>query len=223
MRNPALKHYDLFIEAQRILEHDLHYKTDCKIVNVRDYGVPQSRKRLVFVGSRLGELKVAKPINEKKTVRETIGDLPLPENSTDPIHKVFPKHNLSVQKRIEMTPRNGGSRRDLPKEYTLKCHEANNVGFHDVYGRLRWDDYSSTITGGCLNPSKGRFLHPEQNRNISAREAAMLQSFPDDYKFPIGIPTAKLALLIGNALPPKFSYYQSVNIKQHLLEHLGHL
>ena len=85
---------------------------------------------------------------------------------------------------------------------------------------MRWDDYSTTITGGCLNPSKGRFLHPEQNRNISAREAAMLQSFPVDYKFPIGIPKANLALLIGNALPPKFSLVQSLNIKTHLLRHL---
>jgi DNA (cytosine-5)-methyltransferase 1 len=119
-----------------------------------------------------------------------------------------------------MTPKNGGSRKDLPKEFSLKCHEAENVGFNDVYGRLRWDDYSTTITGGCLNPSKGRFLHPEQDRNISAREAAMLQSFPEDYKFPLDIPKTNLALMIGNALPPKFSYYQSINIKNHLLEHL---
>lgn len=89
-----------------------------------------------------------------------------------------------------------------------------------MYGRLRWDDYSTTITGGCLNPSKGRFLHPEQDRNISAREAAMLQSFPADYKFPLDIPKTNLALMIGNALPPKFSYYQSENIRQHLEAHL---
>jgi DNA (cytosine-5)-methyltransferase 1 len=220
---PALEYYDLFIEAKRKLEHELHYKIDSKVVNVRDYGVPQSRRRLVFVGSRLGDIKVAKPLKYKKTVRETIGNLPLPKDSDDPIHKIFPTHSDFIQKRIEMTPHNGGSRRDLPKEYSLKCHEASNIGFNDVYGRLRWDDYSSTITGGCLNPSKGRFLHPEQNRNISAREAALLQSFPDDYKFPLGISSAKLALLIGNALPPKFSYYQSENIKNHLLEHLAKL
>jgi len=120
-----------------------------------------------------------------------------------------------------MTPQNGGSRKDLPKKYLLKCHQGENIGFNDVYGRLRWDDYSSTITGGCLNPSKGRFLHPEQNRCISAREAALLQSFPADYKFPTDIPKRNLALLIGNALPPVFSYIQSENIKQHIIEHLG--
>lgn len=217
---PGLVEYDLFKKAIKILRDELHYKVDFKVVNVKNYGVPQSRRRLVLVGSRLGEIKVAEPLNEKKTVRQAIEHLPLPENSKDPIHKIFPTHIPAVQKRIELTPKNGGSRKDLPKKYLLKCHEAENIGFNDVYGRLRWDDYSTTITGGCLNPSKGRFLHPEQNRNISAREAALLQSFPADYKFPIDIPKANLALLIGNALPPKFSYYQSENIKQHLLKHL---
>lgn len=217
---PGLVEYDLFKKAVRILKHELKYEVDFKVVNVKDYGVPQSRRRLVLVGSRLGSIKVAEPLNEKKTVRQTIGHLPLPENSSDPIHKIFPTHIPSVQKRIELTPKNGGSRKDLPKQYLLKCHEGENIGFNDVYGRLRWDDYSTTITGGCLNPSKGRFLHPEQNRNISAREAAMLQSFPADYKFPVDIPKANLALMIGNALPPIFSYIQSDNIKKHLLEYL---
>jgi len=217
---PGLVEYDLFKKAITILRDELKYKIDFKVVNVKDYGVPQSRKRLVLVGSRLGEIKVAEPLYKKQTVRQAIERLPLPENSNDPIHKIFPVHKPHVQKRIEMTPKNGGSRKDLPKRFALKCHEADNVGFNDVYGRLRWDDYSTTITGGCLNPSKGRFLHPEQNRNISAREAAMLQSFPADYKFPTDIPKTNLALLIGNALPPKFSYYQSENIRQHILQHL---
>lgn len=217
---PGLVEYDLFKKAVRILRNELKYEVDFKVVNVKDYGVPQSRRRLVLVGSRLGTIKVAEPLNEKKTVRQTIEHLPLPENSSDPIHKIFPTHIPSVQKRIELTPKNGGSRKDLPKQYLLKCHEGENIGFNDVYGRLRWDDYSTTITGGCLNPSKGRFLHPEQNRNISAREASMLQSFPADYKFPSDIPKANLALLIGNALPPKFSYCQSDNIRKHLLQHL---
>jgi DNA (cytosine-5)-methyltransferase 1 len=217
---PGLVNYDLFKEALEILKEAGYKWIDYKVVNVKNYGVPQSRRRLVLVGSRLGEIKVAKPVEEKKTVRQVIVKLPLPENSKDPIHKIYPVHTPEVQKRIEMTPKNGGSRKDLPKEYSLKCHEAKNVGFNDVYGRLRWDDYSTTITGGCLNPSKGRFLHPEQNRNISAREAAMLQSFSKDYKFPLDIPKTNLALLIGNALPPKFSYIMSDNIKKHLLKYL---
>ena len=87
-----------------------------------------------------------------------------------------------------------------------------------MYGRMRWDAYSPTITGGCLNPSKGRFLHPEKNRAISAREAALLQSFPRTYKFPGDISKSSIALLIGNALPPKFSHIQSTNVMDHLKE-----
>jgi DNA (cytosine-5)-methyltransferase 1 len=218
---PGLVHYSLFKEALEILKEAGYIWIDYKVVNVKNYGVPQSRRRLVLVGSRLGEIKVAKPVEEKKTVRQVIGKLPLPENSKDPIHKIFPVHTPEVQKRIELTPKNGGSRKDLPKEYLLKCHQAENVGFNDVYGRLRWDDFSTTITGGCLNPSKGRFLHPEQNRCISAREAALLQTFPAKYKFDPHTPKDKLALQIGNALPPNFSFIQSKNIKQHIISHLG--
>lgn len=218
---PALIHYDLFLDAVERLKEMGYQWIDYKVVNVKDYGVPQSRKRLVMVGSRLGEIHVAPPVNEKKTVREMIGELPLPSESDDPIHKIFPTHTPDVQKRIELTPPNGGSRKDLPSQYVLKCHKKENVGFNDVYGRLRWDDYSTTMTGGCLNPSKGRFLHPEQHRNISAREAALLQSFPADYQFPVDAPRTNIALMIGNALPPRFSYHQSMNLKKHILQHIG--
>jgi DNA (cytosine-5)-methyltransferase 1 len=218
---PGLVEYDLFKKAIKILTEELNYNIDFKVVNVKNYGVAQSRRRLVLVGSRLGEIKVAPPVEEKKTVRDVIGNLPLPEESEDALHKIFPTHTSKVQERINLTPKDGGSRKDLPKKYILDCHKGDNIGFNDVYGRLRWDDYSTTMTGGCLNPSKGRFLHPEQNRNISAREAALLQSFPVNYKFPVKAPVSKIALMIGNALPPKFSYYQSVNISNHIREHLG--
>src|SRR4029077_2146224 len=91
-----------------------------------------------------------------------------------------------------------------------------SMGFRDVYGRLRWDDFACTITSGCLNPSKGRFLHPVEHRAISAREASLLQPFPIDYKFPPTVSKTSIALMIGNALPPKFSCIQSVNILHHL-------
>ncbi len=218
---PGLIEYDLFKKAIEIFRNELKYNVDYKIVNVKDYGVPQSRRRLVLVGSRLGKIKVAEPLNERKTVKEAIGDLPKPHKSEDALHKIFPKHTDKVMKRIQLTPKDGGSWKDLPKEYILECHKGANIGFNDVYGRLRWNSYSTTITGGCLNPSKGRFLHPEQNRNISAREAALLQSFPSKYKFPVNAPVSKIALMIGNALPPTFSYHQSLNIRKHIQKHLG--
>lgn len=218
---PGLALDKSFSWALHELEAAGYYRPDFKVVNVKDYGVPQSRKRLVLVGSRLAPIKVAEPNYNKMTVRKAIGNLPRPENSKDPLHKIFPSHTTEIFQLIKHIPHDGGSRKDLGESRQLKCHQKKNIGFNDVYGRLHWDDYSATITGGCLNPSKGRFLHPEQDRCISAREAALLQSFPKGYKFPIDAPKASIALMIGNALPPKFSYHQSKNIKKHLLKHLG--
>lgn len=218
---PGLVKYDLFKWALNEVEKYGYYKPDWKIVNVCEYGIPQNRKRLVLVGSRLAPIKVADPPMIKKTVRNAIGKLPLPHESADPLHRVFPIHEPRIQELINDIPVNGGSRKDLGKERQLRCHQKENVGFADVYGRLSWDDYATTITGGCLNPSKGRFLHPEQNRCISAREALLLQSFPKSYKIPSEIPKRNIALLIGNALPPTFSKYQSIAIKNHILSHLS--
>jgi DNA (cytosine-5)-methyltransferase 1 len=216
---PWLEQDNLFMNAKEKLEI-MGYNIDSTIVNVKDYGVPQNRRRLVMIGSRLGPISIAKPNKKKVTVRDCIGKLPKPDNSNDKLHKIFPEHTTKIKKLIKDIPHNGGSRKDLGKARQLTCHKKENIGFNDVYGRLRWDDYSTTITGGCLNPSKGRFLHPEQNRCISAREAALLQSFPKKYKFPTDVSRGDIALMIGNALPPKFSYYQAKNIKKHLLEHL---
>ncbi|MBI4687293.1 MAG: DNA cytosine methyltransferase [Nitrospirae bacterium] len=217
---PGLVNYYLFKDVVKELEA-LGYRPKVKIVNVKDYGVPQNRKRLIMVGSLLGEMDIADGTGEKVTVKEVIGKLESIETTKDPLHKITANHTPEVMERIQLIPKDGGGWKDLPDKYILECHKKENVGFNDIYGRLRWNDYSSTITGGCLNPSKGRFLHPEKDRVITAREAALLQSFPRRYKFPVNIPKASLALLIGNALPPRFSYIQSMNIKEHLDKYLG--
>ena len=218
---PGLKNYILFQKVVKELEV-LGYNPKVEILNVKDYGVPQNRKRLVLVGSILGnDLKIAEGIKTKTTVRKVIGELEDQETSKDPLHKSMTVHTPEVFERIKLTPHDGGSWKDIPEKFHLKCHKKKNVGFNDVYGRLRWDDFSTTITGGCLNPSKGRFLHPEYDRVLTPREAALLQSFPKNYKFPLDIPKASLAVLIGNALPPKFSFIQSKNIKKHLEDKLN--
>ncbi|OGU81711.1 MAG: DNA (cytosine-5-)-methyltransferase [Ignavibacteria bacterium RBG_16_35_7] len=213
----GIKNYYLFNVLLKELKK-LNYNIDYRIVNVKDYGVPQRRRRMVLVGSKLGEISVAAETNEKLTVRDAIGKLKL---KNDPLHDTTEKRTPKIAKMISKIPKDGGSRKDLPEEYELECHTKKNVGFNDIYGRLRWDDYSTTITGGCLSPSKGRFLHPEENRAITAREAALLQSFDINYKFPKGISKTTVSTMIGNALPPKFSYIQSKNIMDHLKEHLG--
>lgn len=211
---PGIVDYTLFKSIIRKLKK-LGYNIEFKVVNVADYSVPQRRKRLVLVGSKLCEIKIAEGCNTIVTVRETLKKIKGNKNQ-DILHKIYPNHTEHIQKMISLIPKDGGSRKDLPDEYLLECHKKKNIGFNDVYGRLKWDTISATITGGCLNPSKGRFLHPEENRCISAREAALLQTFPVDYKFPTGIPKSDLALLIGNALPPQFSRIQAKNIYHHI-------
>lgn len=216
---PGLVNYTLFKRVFAELE-ELGYNPKVQPIKIQQYGIPQRRKRLVLVGSLLGNLEIAKPSGKKVTVREVIGHLESVTKTKDPIHRIVKAHTPEVMKRIRATPKNGGSRADVP-EFELDCHKDKRIGFRDVYGRMRWDDYSPTITGGCLNPSKGRFLHPEKNRAITAREAALLQTFPRSYKFPAEISKSSVALLIGNALPPKFSYLQSANVLNHLQEKLG--
>jgi DNA (cytosine-5)-methyltransferase 1 len=85
----------------------------------------------------------------------------------------------------------------------LDCHGRLD-GFKDVYGRMSWDGPAPTITTGCFNPSKGRFLHPTEHRGITMREAALLQGFPGNYSFPVDLGKVRIATMIGNALPPSF-------------------
>lgn len=217
---PGLLNYYLFKDVIRSLKR-LNYNLKIEVINVKDYEVPQKRKRLILVGSLLGPIEIARGSCKKVSVRDAIGDLEPVNLTNDPIHRMIAQHGQRIRRMIELTPKDGGSRKDLPSEYILECHKQDCIGFHDIYGRLRWDDYSTAITGGCLNPSKGRFLHPEENRVITPREAALLQSFGKGYKFPTNISKASLSLLIGNALPPKFSYIQCRNIKNHLDEYLG--
>lgn len=212
---PGIENYSLFKSVYSSLAK-LGYSLKYKIVDVAKYGVPQRRKRLVMMGSLLGEIEIPEGKKRFCTVRDYIGQLESVETTTDIVHKRYPQHSESVMEKIHLIPHDGGSRKDLPEKYTLKCHKNKEIGFTDVYGRLKWDDVSSTITGGCLNPSKGRFLHPEEDRCITAREAALLQTFKQNYKFPSGMPISNIALMIGNALPPAFCKAQSLCIRNFL-------
>ncbi len=187
---------------------ELGYSVDYDVLNLENYGVPQRRKRLVFLASRTGKIPDITKIKTAKTptVRDTIGNLPMPHHSDNEIHKLVLNNTPLVKKRIAAIPKDGGSRSDLPDELELRCHkESKSKGFKDVYGRLSWNNVSPTITGGCFNPSKGRFIHPEQDRPLSIFEAALLQSFPTDYKFLVRNGICRNAAMIGNALPPKFA------------------
>jgi DNA (cytosine-5)-methyltransferase 1 len=194
----------------------LGYQGEPQILNAADYGVPQRRRRMVYVGSRLGYIAPSILPTKRKTVRETISTLPSAGESGDPLHDLPEKRSPAIIDIIKRIPKDGGSRRsDLGEEFQLNCHKKFG-GFKDVYARMWWDDVAPTMTGGCVNPSKGRFLHPEFDRAITLREAALLQSFPPDYFFSLKRGKYPAALLIGNALPPEF-------VRQHALRLIFHL
>ena len=185
---------------------DLGYSYDVKVLDVQQYNVPQRRKRMILLASRIGRITVRDvdlTWGRPKTVRSAFSNLKPDYLEQDALSGLVGHHTDHVMEIIRAIPHDGGSRRELPDRLTLECHKKTN-GFGDVYGRMAWDMPSPTITCGCVNPSKGRFLHPEENRAISLREAAILQTFPLNYSFPVVKGRQKLSTMIGNALPPKF-------------------
>lgn len=178
------------------------YEWEKDVIDAADYGVPQRRKRLIVVASRVGSVAIPSPSRTTRTVRQTFAHLGPAGRSGDAMHDASERRAAHVLRLIRSIPKNGGSRTDLRSDRQLACHKRLD-GFHDVYGRLPWDDVAPTITSGCTNPSKGRFLHPVEDRAITVREAALLQTFPRHYWFSMVRGKEHAASMIGNALPPK--------------------
>ena len=199
---PALAKDSRFLKMRRRL-HALGYKTIVHLLDAADYTVPQRRKRLIMLGSTVHTPALGIKARRCVTVREALKGLSNPKGARDKLHGLEENRSENIRKLIALIPKNGGSRSDLPKMYQLNCHKRSD-GFRDVYGRIAWDAVAPTITSGCHNPSKGRFLHPSQNRTISLREAAILQGFPRRYRFDVEHGKEAIALMIGNALPPPF-------------------
>jgi len=199
---PGLADHRSFKNLCRDLRR-LGYVIEWDVKDARHYGVPQRRKRLILVAGYGFAIPLARESRATRTVREAIGDLRRPGKSRDPLQNLVELRSEKIRNLIRAIPKDGGSRSDLPKSQQLDCHKRTD-GFSDVYGRMSWSEPAPTITGGCFNPSKGRFLHPSQNRAITLREAAILQTFPRRYHFPVGANKESVALMIGNALPPLF-------------------
>ena len=185
------------------------------VLDAKDFNVPQRRKRMILIGSRLKKPVLPKKSNLRITVSDAIRNVKPPsgENGESARRLVKLRQHFSpvVQARIEKIK---GSRTDLPENLTLECHKRYPKGFRDVYGRMSWDDVAPTITRGCGNPSKGRFIHPSENRAINMFEALILQGFPKTYKFPIGLGIGKIASMIGEAFPPPMAKAQGDAIIQ---------
>ena len=192
-----------------------------------DYGVPQKRKRLLLLASKLGEIKLIPAQFNKDnypTLRDTIGNLPkLKAGDTDlndPLHRSRNLSELNMKRIKQSKP--GGTWRDWDEELLLEAYKKKSgVSFGSVYGRLEWDKPANTITTQFPGIGNGRFGHPDQDRALSLREGAMLQTFPRDYLFTqleLGgnYPIAQVALQIGNAVPPKLGEVIGNSILKHL-------
>ena len=211
---PGLASESTFTEFLKALLA-LGYEHRTAVVDAADYGVPQRRRRLLVVASRLGRPPLGEAVSGSSTVRDALADLPIPGSSGDPLHDVSERRSPRIAAMIRRIPRDGGSRSDLDADDQLACHVRTN-GFRDIYGRMAWDKVAPTITGGCVNPSKGRFLHPEQDRAITLREAAILQSFPPTSQVSLRRGKYAAAELIGNALPPEFVRRHALALKHHI-------
>jgi DNA (cytosine-5)-methyltransferase 1 len=220
-----LKHHQVFQEFVEKLD-DLNYFLEHYEVNCLDYGIPQSRRRLVLLASKFGTIKLISPthtLETYETVRKTIGHLESlsagEKSKTDQLHLCSRLSNLNLHRIRASKP--GGTWRDWPEELIAKCHtKKSGQTYPGVYGRMEWDKPSPTITTQCFGFGNGRFGHPEQDRAISLREAALLQTFPADYQFVApdeAVLFNHIGRLIGNAVPVKLGEV----IAQSILNHLG--
>jgi len=196
------------------------------IANCPEYGIPQQRKRLVLFASRFGVIKLEEAAykGRHRTVREVIGDLPPIEAGgvcpTDPLHKSSMLSELNLRRIRQSRP--GGTWRDWDPDLVAGCHmKDTGESYSSVYGRMKWSEPSPTITTQCHGYGNGRFGHPEQDRAISLREAALLQTFPAEYQFVApGEPVrfATVGRYIGNAVPVDLGCVIARSIKKHVEE-----
>ena len=198
------------------------YHVAYRVVNGEEVGLPQKRRRLVLVASLLGPIELPLEKKQRVTVRDVIADLPpIAAGDNDPNDRLHASASLSPLnlKRIKHS-KPGGSWRDWPEELVAPCHlrKSGNT-FPSVYGRMEWDELAPTMTTQCYGFGNGRFGHPEQDRAISLREAAILQGFPREYAFvandqPVNF--NMLGRLIGNAVPVHLGEYIGEVLVKHV-------
>lgn len=199
------------------------YSPEVRVIQSRSYGVPQVRKRLVMIASLHGKISLPLPTHgvddvPYKNVWECISDLPSIKAGES--HPEIPNHRAAGLmeinlRRLRATPE-GGGRKDWPDELILDCHRDFN-GHADVYGRLGKNNQSAALSTRCTSISNGRFAHPEQDRGISVREAARLQTFGDDFIFEGSLQS--MARQIGNAVPVELACVFGTHFQEHFSEH----
>ena len=232
---PRLKSYDggsVFGDFLQMLGHNEYYVKWDDRVYAPSYGVPQQRYRLILIASKLGPiefLRAARTPGNFRSVRDAVGGLdPIQAGEVslhDPLHRSMRLSPTNLSRIRASRP--GGTWADWPDDLRAPCHtRSTGRWYHNVYGRMSWDELAPTITTQCYGFGNGRFGHPEQDRAISLREAALLQTFPADYTFfgdgePCQITT--VSRLIGNAVPVALARMVAKSIRLHIFKHRGWL
>lgn len=213
--------FNTFVQGLMDMNYNIFYKN----IYCSDYGVAQKRRRLVLLASKLGKIEILPPQkNEHNTVKDAIGNIEKivhgQQSKSDVLHKAAKLSEKNL-KRIKQS-KQGGTWRDWSKELILNCHKKKSGStYSSVYGRMKWDKPSPTITTQFYSYGTGRFGHPLQDRALSLREGALLQSFPKNYEFispEETVSICKVAKLIGNAVPPKLGKVIGLSIKEHIKE-----
>lgn len=203
------------------------YMVSYKVVNCADYGVPQSRKRLVLLASKIGDIDIPSQIYNKDghiPIKDVIRHLPTIKHGEkckeDSLHKSRELYEINIKRIKQSTP--SGTWRDWDKKLLPECYKKESgKGYSSVYGRMNWNLVSPTITTQFTTYGSGRFGHPEQNRAISIREGALLQTFPYDYDFGKDIPIGIISRHIGNAVPPQLGKVIGKQITKHIKQYYG--
>ena len=205
---PGKEIYDDFLD---ILKNCEFSDPAADLLDAKHFGVPQTRQRFILLASKTGSISLPIPMTNPSqfvTVRECIGEYPEiadggeSENYLNHKARELKSHHKRI---VEAVPEDGGSRGDITDtSILLKCHQERPDAHRDVFGRMAWDKPAPTLTSRCTDVYSGRFIHPEQDRGISLREAAALQTFRDDYEF-FGSSITGIARQIGNAVPVKLA------------------
>lgn len=208
----------------------MNYRIDYKVIYAPNYGIPQNRSRLVLLASRLGTINVPNKTHSRSnyvTVGMTIKHLSkIKSGEIDPIDKVHRAKNLislNIKRIQQSKPK--GTWKDWDSSLLPNCYrKKSGQTYTSVYGRMDWNNVSPTITTQFYNYGSGRFGHPEQDRALSIREGALLQTFPQTYEFAEGIPMSIVARHIGNAVPPILGRVIGEAIKEHVeRKYAGHV
>lgn len=222
---PNIRNTNIFKTFLKLLKDNGYYTDGGNVVYCPDYGIPQNRRRFVLLASKLGEIHLIPPTHNSNnvTVRQFIGNLPAIEagqiDPNDPMHRSASLSPTNLRRIRLSVP--GGTWRDWPLDLRCDCHKKESgKTYASVYGRMKWDAIGPTITTQFFAYGTGRYGHPEQDRALSLREGALLQTFPLNYTFinpDVNFSMTDVGRHIGNAVPVRLGEIIGLSIRDNIL------